>query len=240
MNELKSKMDYGPWGQQFCPPFSYELAGKELALCFDAYTAEAVFLNEKRARWTKNETAAEAEYWALKLTNDVFMVSFGMEPETNITLIIDLAERLVTLDETGFDEKKAPVKRALDFGAIAMPGMPLPKKRHERTKELAGNCFKWVFCDTYWHAEGYYEDTMFYYSNYPDFKGEGPYTAVKISDTLYYSCNGDSVESICVLMDMKRLVSVSRSLVYGRNGQAIPLGAIGAFEDNSAQYINDL
>lgn len=231
-NNLKSKFDYGPWGQQYTPPFCYELAGCDLDIRFETEAVRLQVLDRTTLIWHRGGTFS-AEYWALKLCNDIYMVSFGLEPEICVTLVIDMNARLVTLDETSFDENHSPYRSALCFGAIAVPDLPLPEQRHCFTEELAGNCFRWVFCDTYWHVEGYEKDTMFYRSNYADFHGVGPYRAVKISDTVYYTCNGDAVESMSALMDISRLFSISRSIVYGKGGKAIPLGAIGFFSDGT-------
>ena len=235
-NHLKARFNYGPFGQQFTPPYCYEMAGKTLDLRFEDHGAVARFLDEKQLVWSRGGREDKAEYWALKLANDIYLISFGIAPETCVTLVLDMGERLVTLEETAFGEDRRPCRNALCFGAVAVPGLPLPQRRHELTKELAGNCFKWVFCDTYWHIEGYEPDTMFYCSNYPDFKGRGPYTAVKISDTVYFTCNGDAVESMCELMDLSRLVSVSRSIVAGKDGKAIPLGAVGEYVEDLSAY----
>ncbi len=235
-NNLKNRLDYGPWGQQFTPPFCYELAGRDLDIRFDDNSARAVFQDEKHMLWKRSKKESATDYWALKLCNDIYLACFGIEPENCITLIIDLGTGLVTLDEVSFSNDRVPRRTALDFGWIAVQGQPMPKHRHALTKELAGNCFKWVFCDTYWHIEGYKEDSMFYCSNYPEFKGVGPYTAVKISETVYYTCNGDNVESISELMDLSRMVSVSRSIVGGKGGKAIPLGAVGEYVDDLSGY----
>jgi hypothetical protein len=231
MNELKSKFGYGEWGQQYMPPYCFEFSGKTVRLVFDGYEAAAEVTDDATLVWERGGTREAVPYWCLKAADYIYMMSFGLSGNRCVTLIIDRMERLVTLDETSFDAELKPYKSAVDFGYIAQEGEEPPAARHAFTKELAGNKYRWVFCDTYWHVEEYTEDECIMYSCFPDVKGTNPYRAVKINDYMYYTMNGDDVESFCLLMNMKVLTSVSRSVIGKNEGKAIPLGAIGYYED---------
>jgi hypothetical protein len=231
LNELKKKFGYGEWGQQYMPPYCFEFSGKALELIFDGYEAVADNIDDKTLTWTCGGEKNTVEYWCLKAADYIYMMSFGLPDNKCVTLIIDMSERLVTLDETSFDVDLKPYKSAVDFGAVAVDGKDLPQPRHEFTGELAGNKYRWVFCDTYWHVEEYTDDVCVMYSCFPEVRGTNPYRAVKINDYMYYTMNGDDVESFCLLMNMKVLTSVSRSVIGKNSGKSIPLGAIGCYED---------
>jgi hypothetical protein len=228
MNNLKSKINYGPMGQQFVPPYSYELAGKTLKLLFDGEETSAEFVNETEIVWN----GTRVPYWCLKTTNRVFLICFGLPSNRCVTLIADLETRRVTLDETGFDEKEAPYKTAVKFGAIVEDGAPLPTELHAFTTDLADNRFLWIYCDTYWHVESYTETECTHLCNYPDFNGSGqPYWAVKITDTLYWVINQDAHESICMIYNLANMTSIGRSVVFQSAQNPIAQGAVGAFSE---------
>jgi hypothetical protein len=228
MNNLKSKVNYGEWGQQFTPPRCYELAGRTLTLLFDGIETAADFVSETELLWN----GARVPYWCLKATDRVYLVCFGLPSNRCVTLIADTETRRVTLDETAFDEKERPYKSAVKFGAIAADGEPLPTELHSLTRDLAGNSFLWIFCETYWHVESYTETECTHICNYPDFNGAGqPYQAVKITDTLYWVINQDAHESICMLYNLANMTSVGRSVVYQSAQNPVAQGAIGAFSD---------
>ncbi|MDR0818482.1 MAG: hypothetical protein LBN43_02765 [Oscillospiraceae bacterium] len=228
MNNLKSKIDYGQWGQQFTPPYCYELAGKTLKLKFELYEASAEFVSDTELIWN----GERLPYWCLKATNRVYLICFGLPSNRCVTLIADIETKLVTLDETAFDEVEKPYKSAVDFGTIAVDGESAPTELHAFTTELADNRFLWIFCETYWHVESYTETECTHICNYPEFNGAGqPYQAVKITDTLYWVINQDAHESICMLYNLANMTSVGRSVVYQSAKTPVAQGAIGAFSD---------
>lgn len=234
MNNLESKKDYGQWGQQFVPPYCYEMAGKALTLVFDDYTANVTFTNETSLVFTRKGATDDTPYWCLKASDRIYLVCFGLPGNVCITLIIDTEARLVTLDETAFDENQSPYKRAVDFGYVEKSGEPVPVTRHSLSEDLADNRFLWIYCDTYWHVESYTNDTCTHICNYPDFNGSGPYKAAKITDTVYYVMNGDSKESICMIYNIKNMTSVGRSVVYETAKTPLAQGAVGKFSKTIA------
>ena len=231
MNELEQRKDYGQWGQQFVPPYCFEMAGKTLALVFDDYKAELAFLDAKKLVFTRNGAADNTGYWCLKASDFTYLVCFGLPDYRCITLIIDVETRLVTLDETSFDENEAPYKSAVDFGYVDEPGSLPPTARHAYSEELADNRFLWIYCDTYWHVESYTNDTCTHLCNYPDFNGSGPYKAAKIKDTMFYVMNGDVKESICMIYNLTNMTSVGRSVVFETAQNPIAQGAVGKFSE---------
>lgn len=237
-NSFKQKFDYGPLGQQFTPPYCYEFAGKKLQFKFEEYTASACFTDREHMVWQGKTEEQETAYWCLKLNNDTYMICFGLTPEKCVTLIIDMVSGLITLDETSFDDEHRPYKSALDFGIILLPGREIPAERHCFTKELAGNTLKWIFCDTYWHRHVYGEEECELSSNLEFVKGKGPYRAVRISDAVYYNIAGDDRESYCELMNLKNMTLVARSVIWGNNGKAIPMGAVGKFDDGTSEFVD--
>jgi hypothetical protein len=83
----------------------------------------------------------------------------GAMPRTNITLILDLETRLVTVVKsfTRF-HKRHPylVDSTYDFGAIDLPGYPLPKKRHGFTTDLVGKRVHWHYAPEFSIVHVYY------------------------------------------------------------------------------------
>jgi len=232
MNELESRKDYGQWGQQFVPPYCYELAGQALTLKFDGYAADVTFTDRKNLVFTRNGRTDCVGYWCLKTSDLIYLVCFGLPNNTCITLIIDMETLLVTLDDTAFDENRSPYKSAVDFGYVdTADGAAPPVSCHAYTTELADNRFLWIYCDTYWHVESYTEDTCTHLCNYPDFNGSGPYKAVRISDTIFYVLNGDSKESICMIYNIKNMTSVGRSVVFETAQGPLAQGAVGKFSE---------
>jgi hypothetical protein len=232
MNELKSKLDYGKWGQQFTPPYCFELSGKTLDFRFESGGARARFADDYRVIWERGGARAETDYWCLKASDRVYLICFGFAGVKCVTLIFDAQTGLVTLDETSFDENRRPYKSAVEFGAV--PERAADAARHGYTSELAGNSFLWIFCNTYWHVESYTADECEHNSNYPDFDGRGPYKAVKISDTLYYVINGDAKESMCMIYNVRNMTSVGRSVVFESSGAPLAQGAVGKYSDTAA------
>ncbi len=230
MNALKSKFDYGSLGQQYTPPLCFEFSGKILQFAFDGFNASAQFTDDKNLIWTRDGDREETKYWCLKADDYMYMLSFALTGNRCTTLIIDTLAGLLTMDEVSFDEAEKPIQ-TIAFGAVRKDGQELPSKRHAYTQDLSGNAFRWTYCDTYWHVETYFETEHTLVTNYPDIKGTFSYRAVKITDTMYYTCNGDDRESICELMNLRHLTCVARSVVSDSGGKAIPLGAIGRFEE---------
>ena len=65
-----------------------------------------------------------------------------------MTLILDLMTRLVTVVDTYVGYKKeypTMCDHVYDFGAIAVPGHPLPEKRHGYTNDLVGKRIQWHY-----------------------------------------------------------------------------------------------
>jgi len=235
MNELKSRFGTD-MGQQFTPPRCFELTGLSMILHFDGYEAKAEFVGNDLIAWTDGAAREERSYWCLKSSDHVYLVSFGCEGKRCVTLILDLAAGLVTIDVTAFDENNSPYKEKVDFGVLSgyytdtSDGTPTAEK-HGFTNDLDGNRFLWIFCDTYWHVESYADGICTHLCNYPAFNGSGPYQCVKITDTQYYVINGDAKESICMIYNLKNLTSVGRSVVFETAEAPIGQGAVGKYSE---------
>lgn len=235
MNELKGKFGTD-MGQQFTPPRCFELTGRKLLLRFDGFEATAEFIDDDRIAWVTGTGREERNYWCLKSSERVYLVSFGSAGKRCVTLILDLDAGLVTIDITAFDENNSPYKETVDFGVIsgyykAVPDTMPAAERHGFTNDLDGNRFLWIFCDTYWHVESYSDGICTHLCNYPAFNGSGPYQCVKITDTQYYVINGDPKESICMIYNLKNLTSVGRSVVFETAEAPIGQGAVGKYSE---------
>ncbi len=142
-----------PGLSQFKIPFCYELAGKRFRLVMDNGKEFALcFLDEKSLQWSENGAQPRTdEYQCLKGDDTTYLVNIR-PPEDNgrfaYNWILDTQQRLVTLDimewnyEKGLDRL---VRNTPFFGAIDVPGAPLPAIRHHLSTRMVGGHIFWHY-----------------------------------------------------------------------------------------------
>ena len=102
-------------------------------------------ISETLVRWEGRECPAKS----MDL-GDVRFLTFDLEkePRLNLTLALDPEERLVTLVtcRQGLNPKRPSyIGTEVLTGAVALPGKPLPFKRHGWTGELKGRAVRWDY-----------------------------------------------------------------------------------------------
>ncbi|MDR1531617.1 MAG: NAD(P)H-binding protein [Clostridiales bacterium] len=234
---------------QYREPLNFELAGKQFDLVFDGGQEYlACFITGGALFWAPFGAGGQAlRYDCAKGGEGVYFVNFelaGVTPRTNLTLVMDIDARLVTMVKTitGFDEKYPyMVDSEYFFGYINIPGFAVPEKRHGFTKDLVGRRIHWHYSPTLEIIHVYYcED--FCRVTFPEGKGWGgipadefwdmmerePYDEkaayMKIRDGLYLvsvmeqnmSRKGFTGNSLLFLIDAERVHDVGRS--FGHAG----------------------
>ena len=234
---------------QYLEAYNFELAGKTLRLVFDdgkKYVAE--FLDGHTLRWSEMGAKGTVEHYdCAKGAEDVYFVNFefvNVKPRTNLTLVVDTAERLVTMVKTltGYHPKfQYMTDSTYHFGAIDMPGFPLPTRRHKFTADLMGKRIHWHYAPGIEIVHVYYA-TDYMRVTRPDGKGWGaldasewdelierepydePAAFIKIKHGLYLvscmeknmACRGFTGNSLLFLIDTLRVHDVGRS--FGHAG----------------------
>ena len=139
---------YAEGMEQYRDPFCFELAKQSLRLTMDdGGIFVASFIDGHSLFWAcMGGTVTLAHYDCLKGAPEVYMVNFEQTVQSrreNTTLILDLAERLVTRVRTVDDLEKgnpAAIHSEVTFGVIDRPGFAKPEKRHRFTTILMGKC----------------------------------------------------------------------------------------------------
>ncbi len=231
---------------RYCPPFLFELAGKQFKLVMD--NEEDFFVNFATGHTLEWSTYSQMErrreyYECTKIDELTYFVNFELtdySPRTNITLILDMENRLVTFVRTytGFS-KKYPylVESDFDFGAIDLPGYPLPLERHGYTADLVGKRINWTYaphmsivhvyyCTNYIRATFMPGERPMMREVTPEereemerFPYDEPTTYIKIKEGIYVvsvieqhrSRRGDTGNSLLFLMDLVSVHDVGRS-----------------------------
>lgn len=241
---MKKKPEYMGLSR-YRPPFNFELAGKQYKLVMDKEDDFYVnFLTGNTLEWSKyvGGQIAREYYECAKIDETTYFVNFeltGVSPRTNLTLILDMEQRLVTYVRTytGFHEKYPYlVESDFDFGAIDIPGYPLPQKRHGYTMDLVGKRAVWYYSVGRGIVHVYYS-SKYIRATSPD--GQKPFepatpeereewekhpydepaTYIKIKEGIYVvsvieqrrSRRGDTGNSLLFLMDLIRVHDVGRS-----------------------------
>jgi putative NADH-flavin reductase len=237
---------------QYREPFSFDLAGQKLRLMFDDGKKYVVsFLDGHTLSWAELGTAGSVEHYdCAKGGENVFFVNFefaSLSPRTNLTLVVDLDERLVTMVKTITDyHEKYPymTDSSYYFGAIDVPGCELPKRRHGFTTDLLGKRIHWHYAPGTEIIHVYYA-TDYMRVKMPDGKGwagadpldweemmerepyDEPAAFIKIKNGLYVvSCNEQNMStrgwtgnSLLFLIDTQRVHDVGRS--FGHAGMEV-------------------
>ena len=231
---------------RYRPPFLFELEGKQFKLVMD--NEEDFFVNFVTGHTLEWSTYSQMErrreyYECTKIDELTYFVNFELtdySPRTNITLILDMENRLVTFVRTytGFS-KKYPylVESDFDFGAIDLPGYPLPTARHGYTADLVGKRINWTYAPHMSIVHVYYctnyiratfmpgsrammrELTPEQEEEMERFPYDEPTTYIKIKKGIYVvsvieqhrSRRGDTGNSLLFLMDLERVHDVGRS-----------------------------
>lgn len=173
IKSLSSK--YGGYGiDQYCPPPSLELAGKEFTFVMDdGYDYCLRILDGKKLEWNlAGEEASRADYLCQKADETTYLLSFvleGVEPRVSHSFVIDLENMLVTraVSRVGLNPKDPYiVKTEFEFGAIAQEGIELLSKRHSFTSDLIGTVIEWTYGAGLTCVHAYY-CANFYRITYP-------------------------------------------------------------------------
>ncbi len=232
-------------------PLNYELSGKRFSIVMDrSKDVQVNFISGKLLEWKEGDGPITQEHYECAKAEELaYFVNFelkGVKPRTNITLILDLETRLVTVVRTytRYSERYPTlVDSDFEFGAIDMPGFPLPKKRHGYTTDLVGKRIHWHYSPEFSIVHVYYhtnyvratftpEALMLLKPSTPE-QREGwalnPYdekaTYIKVRDGLYIvsiieqsmARRGLPGNSLLFLMDTVRVHDVGRS--FGHSGQ---------------------
>ena len=145
------------------PQLNYELSGKRYRLTMDETgEVDIRFIDGKRLEYTQNGVTHQTAYECAKGADVVYFVNFEFTVDrlrTNITVILDLETRLVTVLNTyaGFNpDNPTMCKTDADFGAIDLPGYALPLKRHGYTTDLIGKRIHWRYAPDFSIIHHYY------------------------------------------------------------------------------------
>ena len=242
------------------PHLNYELTGKTFLLVMDTVENITVrFLTRDLLEYSQGDRTWREKYECAKGAEEAYFVNFeltGVTPRTNITLLLDTMTRLVSVVNTWTGLKKEYPTLCdfrFDFGAIDMPGYPLPKKRHGYTTDLIGKRIHWHYGPNWSIIHVYYHPNYMRGTFTPEALArmepptpeqaaawkENPYdekTAfVKMREGLYavtcveqsMSRSGRVGNSLLFMMDTKRLHDVGRS--FGHSGQ---FGGAGYIPEN--------
>ncbi len=163
---------------QFTPPHATELKGEKFHFVLDnGYDYFLNFTGEDTVEWNyEGDAPKAAKYICHKADDTTYMVDFelaefeGKLERENHLFIIDLEQRLVTMAICKVGEnKKFPylVSSKYIFGAIDVPGKPLPVKRHCFTADMVGTRVQWHW-NTGMITRHCYFTTAFYRITTPD------------------------------------------------------------------------
>lgn len=236
---------------QYRPHPNYELAGRSFRLVMDNSGEVTVrFLTGSRLELERKDGKYVEQYDCAKGADLAYFVNLeitGSKPRNNVTLILDLMTRLVTIVDTYSNYREGLpmlVDHVYDFGAIDLPGYTLPMKRHGYTTDLVGKRIQWHYSPEFSIIHVYYHPNYIRATFSPEAlarmalpapgsNADGwavyPYDEkavyVKIRDGLYvvsfteqnYSKRGKIGNSLLFLMDTDRLHDVGRS--FGHAGQ---------------------
>ena len=138
---------------QYRGPFCFELAGRHFHLVLDDGREFSLnFLDGETLQWAeKGKPYVWDSYECLKgddTTYFVFMRPACGEGKFTWNWILDTAQRLVTFDV--MEERYEPdlfrlVRNTPTFGAIKVPGRPLPEIRHHLSARMVGEHIFWHY-----------------------------------------------------------------------------------------------
>jgi len=250
---------------QYRDPFNYELSGTVHRLAMDdgrRFVME--LLDGHTLRWTEIGKPGTVEHYdCAKGGDEVYFINFEFaerKPRTNYTLVLDVGERLVTLVETvtGYHPKFPYMTDSkYFFGAVEVPGYPLPTRRHKFTTDLLGKRIHWHYAPGIEIVHVYYATDYMRVTMPPNTGWAGadpkawdelierepydePAAFIRIKPGLYLvscmeknmACRGWTGNSLIFLIDSRRVHDVGRSFGHAGmdKGQVHPENYIfGAF-----------
>ena len=138
---------------QYRAPLCHELAGKHFHIVMDEGKEYSLYFldGENLQIAEKGQTYIWESYECLKADDTTYFVHImptAGKGLINHTWVLDTAQRLVTfvLMEEAFDPKYPRLIRVIPyFGAIKVPGEPLPTIRHHLSARMAGRHIKWHY-----------------------------------------------------------------------------------------------
>lgn len=227
---------------QYRNAFCHEFAGKQLALRLDRQEdVNIVFLTGHELIWTWHGGETSKEYYdCAKLDETTYFVNFefrGKTPRTNLSLVIDYEQGLVTLVNCyTHHHSQYPylIDCEYDFGYIVEEGKEPPLMRHGFTTDLVGKRIKWTYSPHFSIVHVYYHPNYMRVTfdpadnppRNPEAEAEmarNPYDEktwyIKIKDGVYLvncseqnmSRRGLTGNSMMFLEDLKRMHDVGRS-----------------------------
>ncbi|MDR1913603.1 MAG: NAD(P)H-binding protein [Clostridiales bacterium] len=219
---------------QYRSPLNYELAGKEYKLIMNTENDFYVkFISGTLLEWSVYGQPASKESYECGKTDELtYFVNFELtdvKPRTNITLVVDLEQRLVTYarSTTNFNDKYPYlVKTEFDFGALEITGYQLPFIRHGYTSDLVGKRILWHYAPRWEIIHVYYSP---YYmrgtfppgspallgmtpptpeeaANFEKYPYDEPTSYIKIKDGIYLVS--------CIEQNMSRRGATGNSLLF--------------------------
>lgn len=245
---------------QYRGPFVYELAGSSFYLVMDnGMEGLLTFHTGEVLSWAPlGKSATYERYECLKADEDTYFVNvevFDAKPRTGVTVILDVEQSLTTVVVAHTDTNpRFPglVTNEFIFGAIKVPGKPLPKKRHGFTSDLVGLRACWQYNPEFSVTHVYYNanyiratlgrSTEILAGSGGEFPYEEPCYYVKLKERLYIvsflesnmTFRGLIGDNVLVVVDTARMHDVGRS--FGLNQQHLPenymLSAIGCWMES--------
>jgi hypothetical protein len=234
---------------QYRAPLNFELAGKQYKLILDNGKTVTINFGADTLLWSELGGAPTSEYYeCAKIDEQTYFVNFEfahVKPRTNIVLVVDIEQGLVTqiTSRTEFNlQHPALCENDYVFGAIALPGKPVNEKRHSRTKDLVSKRIHWHYSPKLEIVHVYY-CTDYIRVTFPEGKVWGdvppqefldaleqyPYDEkafyIKIKENIYLIAvaeqnmakRGLSGNSLVFLIDAKRVHDLGRS--FGHTGK---------------------
>lgn len=164
--------------EQYRAPFNYELAGKNFHLVMDdGSELSLIFMDGENLQWAeKGKPYVWESYECLKADDTTYFVHVSPAKDAGkvqYCLIIDLLQDLVTQVKTiEHDIPEYPrLMRVLTlFGAIKVPGHPLPEKRHFFNNTMAGRRITWHYNPGFSMQHIYFKPTFY---RLPQYNVEG-------------------------------------------------------------------
>jgi uncharacterized protein len=139
--------------QRFILPLDYSLAGRNFHLVLDngeEYVAS--FLDGTTVAWARRgDELAWCAYKCARADEQTYFVSFLVREGDHlacVSLVLDTAGSLVTLVKARVGEYPARPRLTTNqvyFGAIKVPGQPLPALRHGYSADLVGQKVAWRY-----------------------------------------------------------------------------------------------
>jgi hypothetical protein len=163
--------------KQYCPPRSFELAGKKFKFVLD--TGEETgeydidFIDNYKLKWSFRGSEPKEETYELRKADEIiYLLSFcvsGLVPRRNDTFVIDLEQMLVTYLRASAGENPCypyVINTHFGFGYIAEEGKEhADRRRHGFTGDVVGTAVGWryghqnasvhVYYDPSWYRIGY-------------------------------------------------------------------------------------